>query len=143
MKYRIYVIRHQKPEEHTNCITESELNRTRSLYEKFKHLHISHVFTCCPSIKNKHIRPLQTAANLCTFLGNNVELCNDASELPNYITSNILIVWHHSNIHTILEKYGMIGNFEWPDNDYDGCLVINIYGWEYDHSFLKSSVFCW
>lgn len=143
MKYQIYIFRHQKQEQFRNCVYKSELNRTRLLYENIKHLQISRVFACCPSIHNKHILPLQTAATLCTFLGKNLELCSDARELPKYITNNILIVWHHGDILSILENYGMLGHFEWSDDDYDGCLMINDYGWEYDHSFLTSSSCCW
>ena len=137
MKYTIYIIRHQKPGQHVNCISKQELNNTKSMYEKIKTLQIGRVFTRYPTTQNNHIRPLQTASNLCTFMGQNIELCNEVKDLPNYITTNVLVVWNHSDIKYILEKYNMSGWFEWPENDYDGCLMINEYGWEYDHSFFK------
>ena len=92
-----------------------------------------------PQIDN-HLRPLQTASNLCTLLGEEVKLCNTVYNLPNYVYGNVLVVWKHSEIQSILSKYGMVGRFEWPMDDYDGCVQITASGWEYDPDFFKEKI---
>ena len=140
----IYVIRNQPGEpgnETSNCIGKSELERTQELYDIIRKLKIGHVYTCTPNPKvNNHARPLQTASNLCTLLGNDISLCNTVYNLPNYVYGNVLIVWKRSEIPSILSKYGMVGHFEWPEENYDGCLQIKSGGWEYDPNFLKKKV---
>lgn len=139
----IYVIRDQPGEpgnDRTNCIGRSEFERTQAIYDIVKKLKIGHVYTCTPNPKvDNHVRPLQTASNLCTLLGEDVELCNTVYNLPNYIYGNVLIVWNHSEVQSILSKYGMVGKIEWPEEDYDGCLQIKSSGWEYDPRFLQDN----
>ena len=68
-----------------------------------------------------------------------LEVCEDVNTLPNFISEDTLIVWHHSDMGAILNRYGFGGRFEWPRDNYDGCIVIDKHGWEYNPSFFATT----
>jgi hypothetical protein len=139
MKYSIYIMRHQRPGSfRTNCVDSSEVQRVHELAECVRSLDVHHVFSCTPGT-SKHVRPIQTASNLCSILGKSLELCDGVGALPNYILGNTLIVWHHSDTSAILSHFGIQSRFEWPDDEYDGCLIINDQGWGYEPHFFTTN----
>ena len=139
MKYTIYVMRHQRPGSmNTNCVSPDELQNTNMLAETVRTLNVHRVFTCLPNA-SKHIRPLQTASNLCAITDKHLECCDGVDSLPMYVHGNILVVWHHSEMNEILNHFGMVSDFEWPVDNYDGCLSINEFGWEYAPAFFSNT----
>lgn len=144
MKYSIYIMRHQRPGSfRTNCVDSSEVRRIHELAEHVRSLDVSHVFSCMPGT-SKHVRPMQTASNLCSVLEKSLELCSGVNGLPNYILGNTLIIWHHSEMSEILSHFGIQSRFEWPDDEYEGCLIVNDQGWGYEPNFFtpKTPVEC-
>ena len=146
MKHSIYIMRHQRPGSfRTNCVDPSEVRHVRELANQLRSLGISDVFSCMPGT-SKHVRPIQTASNLCSVLGKSLELCDGVDTLPNYILGYTLIVWHHSDMSAILSHFGIQSRFEWPDDEYDGCLMINDQGWGYEPNFFTKNTpteYCW
>ena len=139
MKHVIYVMRHQRPGKYTgNCVDAREIQDTKSLCERIRPLEVRNVIACAPGA-SKHIRPLQTASNLCSCMDCYLEVCENVHALPNFIHGNTLIVWHHSDMEAILNHFGFPCRFEWPDDDYDGCIVINEHGWGYDARFFSAT----
>jgi len=137
MKHKIYVIRHQRPGSTVgNCVAKEEIRRTKLLYNRIRVLNIEKVITCEPN-ETKHIRPLQTASNLCSLMNVLLEVCKDVYMLPKIVNANILIVWHHADMEAIINHYGLENSFEWPEDDYDGCIIINNNGWQYQNNFFS------
>ena len=133
-------MRHQ-PGNDTNCINKQEFENIYKICDSFKTINIHRVFTSYPE-SNHHIKQVQTASNLCTLLGKNVELFNNAESLPEYLYGDVLIVWTHSDIQSILRKFGYVGVFEWPHDNYEGCLIMNDFGWEFNDSFFEKKRRC-
>ena len=136
-------MRHQSGGEYTNYISPYELKtRTNHLYNKLCTQEIDTVFTCYPN-NDHHIRPLQTASNLCTLLHRDLRVIDGVKNLPKFMFENMLIVWHHSEMENILKHYGFKGEFSWPDDNYDGCLMLYGCGWEFDPTFFENKYcFC-
>lgn len=130
-------MRHQEGM-NTNCVDKKHICDIPYICDKLEELDIGRVFTRYP-YHNKHIRPIQTSTNICTFMNKSVELVYDAYNLPESDSKNMLIVWNHGDINSILDRYGLIGNCAWTDDNFNGCLKLNAYGWEYDPDFFKRS----
>lgn len=141
MNYCIYVIRHQKPHDTLNCVHKDDIYNTENIAKHFKNLYIGEVYTVRPT-GNEQILPLQTASNISSMINLNVTLCYDFTDLPKFVTNNILIVWPHHDIQNILHRYKFVGSFYWPDENYNGCLTINAYGWDWDPLALNKSYSC-
>ena len=141
MNTKIFVMRHQSGG-CTNLISKYELEkRTYDLYNKLCCQEVNRVYTCFP-MKDHHIRSLQTATNLCTLLSKDIRISNGIEELPKFMYENTLIVWHHSEMDAILKHYGFHGEFTWPSDNYDGCLILYAHGWEFDPSFFENNKSC-
>ena len=138
-KGTVYIIRHSEGKS-INCVDKNSFFDVQDVCYKMKKFNIQKVLTRYP-YNDKHIRPIQTAANICTLINKSLELFYDASSLPDIDSSNTLIVWNHNDMNTILSRYGLIGKVNWPDNNYQGCIKINEFGWEYDSNFLSSNSF--
>ena len=138
-KGTIYIIRHREGTT-TNCVSSKSFFDVQDVCKKVKELNVQKVLTRYP-YNDKHIRPIQTAANICSLINKSLELFYDASSLPNIDSCNILIVWNHNDMNSILSRYGLIGKVVWPDDNYQGCIRINEFGWEYDSNFLNNNGF--
>jgi hypothetical protein len=138
-KGTIYIIRHREGTT-TNCVSRKSFFDVQDVCKKIKELNVQKVLTRYP-YNDKHIRPIQTAANICSLINKSVELFYDASSLPDIDNCNILIVWNHNDMNSILSRYGLIGKVDWPDDNYQGCIRITEFGWEYDSNFLNNNSF--
>lgn len=138
-KGTVYIIRHREGTT-TNCVNRKSFFDVQDVCNKIKELNIQKVLTRYP-YNDKHIRPIQTAANICSLIDKSLELFYDASSLPDIDSYNMLIVWNHNDMNSILSRYGLIGKVNWPDNNYQGCIKINEFGWEYDLNFLNNNSF--
>lgn len=133
-------MRHQEGYKRTNCLSlqsVKQINRIAGVFSKIKSKTFQ-VYTIKPK-SYKHVRPIQTASNLCTYLNASLRVCNtyeDAIDsLSNYIyTNDIIIVWHHNELPEILDTIALIYNirmvdmdgfFQWPEDNYNGCLVVD------------------
>lgn len=133
----IYIIRHQEGNNNiSNCINSDSFNDTKNICEILKPMKFEHILSKFP-YNNKHIRPVQTAANICSFLDTPLELVYDARDLPNKQFSYMLLIWNHNDVYSILKHFGFTGNFQWPEDNYSGCIHIHDYNWNFDENFLK------
>lgn len=142
MSFRnVYVIRHQSGDNNvSNCIDSNSFYNIPDICEILKPIQFEHVFSKYP-YNNKHIRPIQTAANICSFLDIPLELVYDANSLPDKQCSYILIIWNHNDVNSILQKFGFNTYFKWPEDNYNGCLHIHDSNWNFNENFLKKKHF--
>ena len=138
-KGTVYIIRHREGTT-TNCVNRKSFFDVQDVCNKIKELNVQKVITRYP-YNDKHIRPIQTAANICSLMNKSLELVYDASSLPDFDRCNMLIVWNHNDMNSILSRYGLIGKVEWSDDNYQGCIKLNEFGWEYDPNFLNNNSF--
>jgi hypothetical protein len=147
----VYVMRHQKPgSATTNCVHPFELRNTDNLCRHLHGLTLTNVVVTCVTKDNReHMMALQTATNVGTLLNKKVVIFEDTDSLPDYFIGNTLMIGYPSQTNDILKKFGMISSFEWPSDNYHGCITINEYGWEYDpfffepkHHWLNSCFLC-
>ena len=144
MKATIYIMKEQDTGNYTNCIGNYDFQRLQQLSKKLVKLKIHRAFSILPThTYDRNVRTFQTACNLCTLLDKELEVCNDIDNLPNYVFDNILIVWDSTEIQSILEKFGMITPFVWPDNNFNGCVIINEHGWCFEPYFFCKQKTCW
>jgi hypothetical protein len=110
MSFRnIYIIRHQQGDT-SNCVSSNSVITSEGIANMFKRYNIRRIISRYP-YNDKHIRPIQTAANICSFLNTSLELVYDANTLPSEKFSNILVVWNHNDISSILKRYGFQEEF--------------------------------
>jgi len=156
----LYIMRHQEGNKRKNCLSSQSIKQTNRIAGIFSNIRSNKwkVYTIKPST-HKHVRPIQTAANLCTYLNTSLKVCNTYEDvidsLSNYIyTNDIIIVWHHNEIAEILDTIALIynirmvdmdGYFKWPEDNYNGCLIINtIMGNAFfSKHFFKKKKLCW
>lgn len=137
----IYILRHQEGGEFTNCLSDVGIGHSYDIVDHIdKHKSIV-VYTMLPQMNGKHVRPLQTASIVCSKLDMHLNII-DTDELPkdtHYQTDHI-IIWHHSDMTEILTKYFPGANFEWDEDNFSGCLMINEHDrtWTFDPHFLTS-----
>ena len=135
----IFIMRHQQGENETNCLSLNSVKKMKSIAQKLSKVESNNnefkVYTITPR-EYKHIRPVQTASNLCTYLQSSLKVhnCyeNVIDSLSKYIdTHNIIIVWHHSEIPEMLTSiqytYSLPDGkpIHWSNDNYDGCVLIN------------------
>jgi hypothetical protein len=142
MSFRnVYIIRHQKGYNNlSNCIDSNSFYNTENICQILKPIKFEHVFSKFP-YNNKHIRPIQTAANICSFLDKSLQLVYDARDIPNKHFSCTLLIWNHDDINSILKHYGFIDSFQWPEENYNGCIYIHDSNWHFNENFLKNNSF--
>ena len=155
----IYIIRHQEGEVFSNCLSLKGLRRVRHMARvlrgSFENMPLKCVHTCRP-MEFKHIRPVQTASALCTFLEDRFStfahmsydgVLRDLSKLADIDRYDVVIVWHHGEIIDLANV--LCDYFEvpkslvvspWPDDNYDGCLLIDTHEKDagFIHNFFKS-----
>lgn len=132
----VYVLRNLEGSS-TNCIDKASVYYCEQIAIKVSKLNITKIICKTPNqFRDKHIRPIQTAANICSALGLSLQLVSDAFQLGDE-DENILIIWNNDDINNILLRYNMYGTFQWDDSNYDGLLTINQNGWEFDSNYLE------
>lgn len=149
----IFVLRHQPGSRASNCLNKEGVRNISEIARRFSKnpLILSTIYTIKPH-SYKHIRPLQTATNLCTTMndGKSVLVCNTyedvVRDLTNFSSTNdIIVVWHHGEIPEMLRYmetvYGFLESapFEWPNDNYNGCLIVDPCnkGWEFHSNYFK------
>ena len=143
MKSSIYIMKEQDNGNYTNCIGNYDFQHLQQLSKKIVKLNIHRVFSILPvHTFDKNVRTFQTASNLCTLLDKELSICCHIDDLPNYVYDNILIVWDSTEIQSILEKYGMVTPFVWPENSFNGCVIINEHGWSFEPEFFCKQKNC-
>lgn len=140
----IYIVRHQEGEAFSNCLSRKGMKRVRRmatvLRSTFENIPLKCIHTCKPS-EYKHLRPVQTAAILCTYLNERFSVfahisydgvLRDLSKISDIDRYDIVVVWHHGEImdlaNVLCDYYdiskSLIG-VPWPDDNFDGCLLID------------------
>lgn len=127
----ILILRHQQGSPFTNVLGRNGVINSLQLADALRNALNSssfntNLYTCLPQISGKHIRPLQTATIIGTKLNLGVNIVtNENLPINNYM--NKIIIWHHNDMQSILNKY--IPNdpptIKWGDDDYDTCIIIN------------------
>lgn len=142
MSFRnVYVIRHQEGDNNvSNCIDSYSFYNTQNICQILKPIQFEHIFSKYP-YNNKHIRPIQTSANICSFLDKPLQLVYDARDIPIKQFSYTLLIWNHDDINSILKQFGFIDNFQWPEENYNGCICIQDSNWNFNENFLKKKDF--
>lgn len=133
----IFLYRHGEKSVGKNCL--SEFGRHRS--ELIANIHrdgFCEVFTLRPH-SNKHVAPIQTAANVCTLIQKTIYLCEKVEELPYTLNVDTVIIWHHSEMSHILKHFGCDESFRWPEDNFTGCLLIQNGQFEFKERFLYES----
>jgi len=139
----IYIIRHQEGHASDNCLSEKGLKNTMKIAQHFKKSNkTSQIFKTVYTVQPydyKHVRPIQTASLLCTYMNSeqdrlSVKTCQDNQELADDLVKacvlqwyDVIIVWHHGDMESLVKT--LIGkrewNIKWPPDNYDGCLVVD------------------
>lgn len=140
----IYVLRHQESDPLTNVLTVRGLLKTKqmatTLERHFQNVPMKGIHTC-QSNGYGHVRPLQTASNLCTFLRGNYStfahdsiesVVRDLSKMTDITGYDIVIVWHHSElselIRSLCERFCIpYDSTPWPNRCFDGVQIIDVF----------------
>ena len=143
----IYIIRHQQGDNDKNCLNKLGTLRSLEIAKLFKNrCENIEVYTCYPDqCLNRHFRPIQTATIMCTELNQSLRIIKGWwYDVPSKFkfASNV-IVWHHAHIKKLLELYYPKSNFEWPSDNYDGCLIIDHNTWRFDEEYLSKPRWCY
>ncbi len=156
----IFIVRHQSGTRASNCLNKEGLCNVHQMAKHFSQnpLILSSIYTVKPR-NYKHVRPLQTASNLCTLMddGKSVLVCDTyedvVRDLMNFSsTHDIVIVWHHDEIPEMLRYIetmygfsdGRAGCFSsWPENNYTGCLIVDVCNksWNFHSNYFKINFF--
>ena len=119
-------LRHQRGDPHINCLNIKGFNDTKQIADVFGVLKNLNVYTCC-SKDHKHIRPLQTASIVCTYLDKNVNVVESIHQLPKDCTlGNHIFIWHHSEIQHLVRMYcDLIEPLYWDADDYYRAILVD------------------
>lgn len=126
----IYIFRHQRGTFGTNCLSAQGVADVKRMAKAVRTLGLdTDVHTSLPT-GYKHMRPVQTACTLCTFLNNqsSVIVHENHTTLSQELClgKNTLVVWHHGDICNLIAAItGVQPKFEWPDDNYGGCVRID------------------
>nr|QOI90354.1 hypothetical protein HWQ62_00217 [Pyramimonas orientalis virus] len=149
----IYIIRHREGNADTNCLSKYGIERSIDIAKTFNTVERLNIHTCLPNATYydsnssmmtifKHIRPLETASIVSSHMNKPLHLIENDDEFPSSRDGgHHLIVWHHKDIHNILQLYFYDAKFDWDDNDYDGCIVLDKYYWEFKPNYIKKNRF--
>lgn len=154
----IFIVRHQSGIKASNCLNKEGLYNISQMGKCFSKnpLILSSIYTIKPH-SYKHIRPLQTASNLCTMMndGKSVLVCNTyedvVRDMINFTSTNdVVIVWHHGEIPEMLRYIQSVycfpevtNHFNWPEKNYDGCLIVDVCNksWSFRSKYFKNIFF--
>lgn len=140
----IYIFRHQEASHKHNILSGKGVADSILIADVLKKClngsNFIQVFTCAPNIvKDKHVRPLQTASLVASKLNTNVHFTNYVS-LPKNFHVDQVIFWDHSNIPKILQSYFPTDTitFQWDDDDYSSCVIISQKtGYRFEKDFIR------
>ena len=138
-------MRHQQGLPYTNCLSKRGLSKCSHIAKGLRGCRVSKIHTCfvtnTPS-GDKHVRPLQTASVIGTYLNIPVEqVALDALPKASY-DEDILIVWHHGDIQAILRHYtNDTTKFSWDETNYEGCIVIRSpFDWVFHRHYFSKPI---
>jgi len=123
----IIFLRHQHGNPQVNCLSEKGIKDSKRIADVFGNLKHLNIYTCCPH-KQKHIRPLQTASIVCTYLNTNVTIVkNEQKDLPQDCSKgNHLVIWHHDQIEHLVRMYcDLEMPLDWDKEDYHRAILID------------------
>lgn len=138
----IYIFRHQEGENmSSNCLSKKGIRHTYALAKKIRELEPCTLYTVMPSYDGKHVRPIQTASLVCSCLCKYVNF-TDINNLPSKydLDMNHVIIWHHHDMNKIINKYFTGESFQWNDENFTGCLVINEKQWYFYPKYMAHSI---
>lgn len=138
----IIFMRHQEGhDDYSNCLTEKGIKECKTVADTFKNIKNLHVYTCSPS-HEKHIRPIQTASIVCTYLQTNLIIVESENALPSDCnTCNHLVIWHHKDIDLLVKMYySFDGSLNWKDDDYYRCIILDSHRMIDIRDFRKMSI---
>ena len=118
----IYILRHQEGSRSSNCLSRIGIRHCRDIYSRLRYKDVD-VYTCYPDEHGKHVRPIQTASILCTYMNKSLQII-DLNHLPDDQYNHCVIIWHHKDIPTIIKHYTK-QDFEWDERNYSGCIMID------------------
>ena len=125
----LYISRHQQGLG-SNCLSYEGMLCVAKMASKITHLlELSKTVYTCPPATCKHMRPIQTATNLCTFLDDHTEVhvCMDIKTMKHLASdsANHLVIWHHGDIAQLVnEVTSRTCHFSWPEHNFSGCLLL-------------------
>lgn len=142
----IYIVRHQEGDAFSNCLNLDGMYRVQHiasvLKSSFENTPLKCIHTCRP-LEFKHMRPVQTATMLCTYLTDERfsvfahvsydGVLRDLSKIVDIDRYDVVIVWHRGEIMKLVDVLcdyydvpkSLINGFYWPDNNYDGCVLVD------------------
>lgn len=143
----IYIVRHQEGEAFSNCLSLKGMIRVQQMAQvlkgSFDNIPLKCIHTFRP-LEYKHLRPVQTATILCTYLNERFSVfahvsydgvVRDLSRIADIDRYDVVIVWHHGEImdlaNVLCDYYDVpksLLGFPWPDNNYNGCVLIDTEG---------------
>jgi hypothetical protein len=128
---------------YTNCLSAYGMYRSNDIAKLFIKMERLNIHSCIPySSKSKHIRPIQTASIICSNINVPLQMIESMCTMPSlYDGDNHLIVWHHKDIPSILQTYFCNTKFNWDDNNYDGCLILNKCSWTFKPNYITKRKF--
>ena len=123
----IIFVRHQHGNPQANCLSEKGIKESKCIADVFGNLKNVNIYTCYPR-KQKHIRPLQTASIVCTYLNKNVNVVEEEeTDLPQDCSKgNYIVIWHHSQIEHLVRMYcDLEAPLHWDKDDYYRAVLID------------------
>jgi hypothetical protein len=155
----IYIIRQREGNHNTNCLSSYGIKRSKDIAKTFSQIKHLKIHTCLPKHTyfnpkeypstvshshsiSKYIKPIETASIVCSNLDIPLHFIDNAEELPYSMDGeNHLIIWHHQAIPNIMLLYLFTPRFKWDDNNYDGCIILDKYHWEFKANYIKKNKF--
>lgn len=148
----IYVIRDRESNHESNCLSQYGIDRCNDIVNTFSYMERLSIYTCLPKrnfIQNddfphysttiQYIKPLQTASNVCSKLDKHLKFIQTKDDFPPIRDgTNYLIIWHR-DVTQIINQYFYNTNFIWKDDEYDGCLILDKYNWEFIPTFIQKN----
>ena len=133
----IYIYRHGEKTRSSNCLSDMGIHRG----ELIGKIHLPdecNVYTVAPTPPYKHVAPVQTASVACTVMNKTLHVLPDYTGVPCYHHSRTyVVVWHHGEIPAIMRHLRLNHDFEWPDDNYTGAVVVRDDDtWDFDPVFM-------
>lgn len=133
----IYMYRHGEKTKSSNCLSDMGIHRG----ELIGKIHLAdecNVYTVAPAIPYKHVAPIQTASVACTVMHKTLHVLSHYTDVPrNHDSRTYVVVWHRGEIPAIMNYLRLDHDFEWPDDNYTGVVVVFDDGtWLFDPVFM-------
>lgn len=132
---RLYIIRNQNGDR-INCTSAESVADTKRIAAIFRSLNVKRVIARQLAEESFHLRPLQSAANICAHMKLDLELVVASHEIPSNDIEDILVVWNRDEVNELISRFGILGQCAWPIDNYSGCVIIDASGWRFAAGFL-------